>query len=53
MHQAVYHLVHDENYQSDNYGSNHHENRRFDNLHPGGPRSLVTELVVRLLDIRK
>ncbi len=53
MHQAVNHLVHDEYNHSDYGGSNHHEQGAFNDLLLGGPRSLVTKLVIGLLDIRK
>ncbi len=49
----VNHLIHDEDYQGDNGGSNHHEQGRFHYLLLGGPRGLVTEFVVSLLYIRK
>ena len=53
MHKGVDNLVHAEDYQCNDDGSYHHDNRALDNLCPGGPGSLVTKFCVRLLYIRK
>ena len=53
MHQVIDHLIHAEDYQSDNNGSNHYDNRALDQLASCRPRSLISQLDVRLLDIRK
>jgi hypothetical protein len=53
MHQIIDHLIHAPDYKSDYDGSNHYYNRAFDQLTFGRPRSLIPQLGIRLLDIRK
>ena len=42
MHQVIDHLIHAKDYQSDNNGSNHYDNRAFDQLTFSWPRSLIS-----------
>ena len=53
VHQPIDDLIHDENYQSDNNGSYHHDDRRLYQLFLAWPGGLVTKLVVSLLYIRQ
>jgi hypothetical protein len=52
-HKEATNLVHAEYYRGDNNGSNQHDNSAFDNLAFCWPRSLVPQLGIRLLNIRK
>ena len=53
VHQLIGYLIHQEDNNCYYHGSNHDDHGRFNKLFFGGPRSLVTQFVVRLLDICK
>lgn len=53
MHDVVYDLIKNEDYQCYNDGSYQHDTTAFDQLGFGWPRSLISKLGIRFLNIRK
>lgn len=53
VHYQLDDLVHREDYECDNDGSNQHDNRALDQRRSGGPGGLIPKLGVGLFQIRK